>query len=613
MKTIYTCFPGGRFKALTLSYDDGKVMDRRLVELFNRYGLKATFHLNSGLLGEKEGHRYPYVEAGEVRELYRGHEIACHTCTHPTLTRTPKPMILEEILEDRKKLEKLSGYPVIGMSYPNGVFSKEIKEAMRQCGICYARTTKDTGRFYLPEDYLEWNPTCRHTGPLMELTREFLNREYDQRLCLFYVWGHSYEFEQDQNWEQMEAFAREAGGRDEIWYASNLEIYDYMKAASELRFTADCSRVFNPSALDVWIKADGIVCQIPAGETRELGGENRKPYYLDQEKRICYHPSPSGEGKMDPVLVRYREGRPPKTSGNPYYYLGEPIGDLRDNMYPQALPLAKEIKIEKRKVAGIPVRFYEKDSEEKGRPCLVFLHGGAFIGGSAETVEEPCRLLAELSGALVISVEYSPAPEAAFPRAIEECCAVLEEVWKDPEVIFDRGCLFLGGDSAGGNLALVCLQEKEIRRKISGSILLYPVTDLSGKQELWSWKAESYRGGKGEMERHCASSLAGSEKQMKKLYVQGKAEATDPRISPIYMKVPEDFPRTLLITAEYDYLRMQGEAFGRKLSDAGIPVRISRYGGMCHAFFDLLGHVEQAGRCVGEMAEFLAEGRLSEK
>ena len=282
-------------------------------------------------------------------------------------------------------------------------------------------------------------------------------------------------------------------------------------------------------------------------------------------------------------------------------------------MYPQALPLAKEIKIEKRKVAGIPVRFYEKDSEEKGRPCLVFLHGGAFIGGSAETVEEPCRLLAELSGALVISVEYSLAPEAAFPRAIEECCAVLEEVWKDPEVIFDRGRLFLGGDSAGGNLALVCLQEKEIRRKISGSILLYPVTDLSGKQKLWSWKAESYRGGKGEMERHCASSLAGSEKQMKKLYVQGKAEATDPRISPIYMKVPEDFPRTLLITAEYDYLRMQGEAFGRKLSDAGIPVRISRYGGMCHAFFDLLGHVEQAGRCVGEMAEFLAEGRLSEK
>ena len=129
--------------------------------------------------------------------------------------------------------------------------------------------TKDTGRFDLPEDYLEWNPTCRHTGPLMELTREFLDREYDQRLCLFYVWGHSYGFEQDQNWEQMEAFAREAGGRDEIWYASNLEIYDYMKAASELRFTADCSRVFNPSALDVWIKADGIVCQIP-GEMTEL-------------------------------------------------------------------------------------------------------------------------------------------------------------------------------------------------------------------------------------------------------------------------------------------------------------------------------------------------------
>lgn len=106
------------------------------------------------------------------------------------------------------------------------------------------------------------------------------------------------------------------------------------------------------------------------------------------------------------------------------------------------------------------------------------------------------------------------------------------------------------------------------------------------------------------MEQHCVSSLKGFETLVKKLYVQDE-NMENPLISPIYMEVDADFPRTLLMTAEYDYLRKQGEAFGNKLRKAGVDVTMIRYGGMCHAFFDLLGKTSQVERCIEDMADFM--------
>ncbi len=131
LKTIYTCFPEGKHKVLTMSYDDGRIFDRRLVAIFNKYGIKGTFHLNSGLVGGEYGER---VQLDEIRELYKGHEVSSHTMYHPTIERCPIDQVIQQIIEDRKLLEKAVGYPVRGMSYPNGSYSKEIVDILPACG-----------------------------------------------------------------------------------------------------------------------------------------------------------------------------------------------------------------------------------------------------------------------------------------------------------------------------------------------------------------------------------------------------------------------------------------------------------------------------------------------
>ena len=110
---VYTCFPGGKAKALTMSYDDGKVQDRRLIDIFNKYGIKGTFNLNYGQVGER-----PRMTFEEMEGLYDGHEIATHTMTHPTIERCPLVEVAEELLEDRKGLEKWTGRSSEDMHIP---------------------------------------------------------------------------------------------------------------------------------------------------------------------------------------------------------------------------------------------------------------------------------------------------------------------------------------------------------------------------------------------------------------------------------------------------------------------------------------------------------------
>lgn len=266
MNQVLLCFPAGRHKALTLSYDDGRSADRRLVELFNRYGLRGTFHLNSGLFGTPDR-----VPEEEVRTLYAGHEVSAHTRTHPTIARSPNEAIVHEIIEDRRQLERVVGYPVRGMSYPNGSHDGRIRSMLPGLGIEYARVVPSTGQFGLPDDWLEWKPTCHHNHNLMELAETFAGLHKKQYLYLMYVWGHSYEFDQDGNWDRMEQFGAFIGGRSDIWYATNIEIVDYVKAYERLKFAASLEFVYNPSATSVWLSVNGDIVEVEAGETKALG------------------------------------------------------------------------------------------------------------------------------------------------------------------------------------------------------------------------------------------------------------------------------------------------------------------------------------------------------
>lgn len=269
LRTIYTCFPEGKHKVLTMSYDDGRSFDRRLVKIFNDNGIKATFHLNSGIPVQK-GTYEERIGLDEMAELYKGHEVSAHTYTHPTIERCPLSQVVQQIIEDRKLLEEAVGYPVRGMSYPNGSYSEEIKKLLPSCGIEYSRVVGNTDDFGFPKDYLEWKSTCHHNHNLMENARRFADLHKKQYLYMMYVWGHSFEFDRDDNWELIEEFCKFIGGRDDIWYATNIQIVDYMNAAKNLRFSAKGDMVYNPSAISVWIAVDGDLREIKPGETVKI-------------------------------------------------------------------------------------------------------------------------------------------------------------------------------------------------------------------------------------------------------------------------------------------------------------------------------------------------------
>jgi len=272
MSIITNLFPGGRKKAVTLSYDDGITQDKRLVSIFNKYDLKATFNLNSGIQNENSywvdnGTTIKRMNIDEIEEVYRGHEIAVHSLTHPQLEELPREMIITEIFEDRKNLEKIFGYPVRGMAYPYGTYNKKVIEVMKNCGIEYSRTVNQHEKFNLPENFLEWHPTCHHRNSrLMDITKNFLLNDF-KFMSLLYVWGHSYEFDLDENWELIEEFCETISNNNEIWYATNIEIKDYMDALGNLKYSADCKIVYNPSAISIWIRVDEQIIEVKAGDT----------------------------------------------------------------------------------------------------------------------------------------------------------------------------------------------------------------------------------------------------------------------------------------------------------------------------------------------------------
>ncbi len=256
----FDLYPGGKTRAVTLSYDDGVVEDRRLVEILNRYGLKGTFHLNSGALGREKN-----LKPEEIATLFRGHEISAHSVSHPHLGTVPRDQLVTEILDDRGALERLAGYPVRGMSYPFGTYSKSVVETLPALGIEYARTVESHGGFHLPENLLLWHPTCHHNHDLAAKTDIFFSENPRGKLRLLYVWGHSYEFPRDNNWDVIERFAERVASEESTWCATNIEIADYLRALLQLRTNVDGTCVQNLSHLPLWITWDGTPREIPAG------------------------------------------------------------------------------------------------------------------------------------------------------------------------------------------------------------------------------------------------------------------------------------------------------------------------------------------------------------
>ena len=225
-------------KAVTFSYDDGVTQDKRLIELFDKYGLKATFNINSELLGQpgellREGVVVSHIKNNpdEIKEIYKNHEIAAHTLTHPMLPSLTDDEVIRQVEQDRLNLEKLSGKEVVGMAYPGGGvnFNEHVADVIRKnTNIKYCRTTVSSHSFDLQEDLYVFKPTVYHHGEwdkLFELGEKFLQEKSD-RPQLLYVWGHAYEFDIHNTWEKFEEFCKLISGYDDIFYGTNREVFE---------------------------------------------------------------------------------------------------------------------------------------------------------------------------------------------------------------------------------------------------------------------------------------------------------------------------------------------------------------------------------------------------
>ena len=277
MNNLIMLFKDAKPKALTFSFDDGPKEDRELVALFNKYNLKGTFNLNSQSLYDRASNPDDKgVDYTEVAELYEGHEVAVHGLNHPFLEKLPVDVMMYEVLKDRENLEALSGKIVRGMAYPFGTYNDNVVRVLADAGIKYSRTVEAHHGFGIRRDWLRMPSTCHQADEkLFELADKFVNESPFTRWTiiegwLFYVWGHSYEFRTQEDWDRIEKFCETVSNKDDVWYATNIEIYNYVNAYDNLEFSLDMKKVYNPSAIDVWLGKNGKTFHIPAGATVEL-------------------------------------------------------------------------------------------------------------------------------------------------------------------------------------------------------------------------------------------------------------------------------------------------------------------------------------------------------
>lgn len=216
----------GKMKAVTFSYDDGVGQDIRLIEMFDRYGLRGTFNLNLGLQKEsntfvKSGIVVRHLNAEDLPKVYARHEVAGHTYTHAHLERLEEGAIREEITRCQDGLAQLFGREVLGMAYPYGTYDERVIRVAQEAGVRYSRTCVETEGFEAPADLLRLPATCRHANPrLLELARRFVETD-PQTPQLFYLWGHSYEFDERDNWGLMEECCKILAGHEDIYYGTN--------------------------------------------------------------------------------------------------------------------------------------------------------------------------------------------------------------------------------------------------------------------------------------------------------------------------------------------------------------------------------------------------------
>lgn len=263
-------FPEGKRIAVTISFDDGHSFDKKIVEKFNEWGLKATFFLFTGPLQNTGKPSNPeervFLDCSEIAEVYRGHEVGIHSVTHPHLPLLSPAQVADEVLECRKALEDLVGYPVRGMAYPYGTFNQPVIELLRALGIAYSRTTIKESPCFPAKEPLALGVTTHQyaTNPTVP---ELFQQLYDNPKYsgVFYPWGHGFEFHDKNDWDSLERIYEPLSGKPDVWYCTNLELVDYEEARKRMIIAANRKTAYNPSAIAVTLRVDGKLIAVPGG------------------------------------------------------------------------------------------------------------------------------------------------------------------------------------------------------------------------------------------------------------------------------------------------------------------------------------------------------------
>jgi acetyl esterase len=242
----------------------------------------------------------------------------------------------------------------------------------------------------------------------------------------------------------------------------------------------------------------------------------------------------------------------------------------------------------------LPLRLY-RPTGERPLPALLYFFGGGWVLGTIDTADGVSRSLANSAGALVAVVGYRLAPEHPFPAAIDDCYAAVRWVaGHSGEIGADPARLAVGGDSAGGNLAAaVALRARTEGPALAGQLLVYPNTDQTADDESMRAADDPFL-----FNRHSVA-------WYRQYYLADPADAASPLASPLRAENLAGLPPALVITAEYDPLRGQGEAYARRLADAGVQAELSRYPGMAHGFFTMAGTVDASRAALAQAASRL--------
>lgn len=274
------------------------------------------------------------------------------------------------------------------------------------------------------------------------------------------------------------------------------------------------------------------------------------------------------------------------------------------NLTSSAIEIAS---VEDRTIPGpggdLPIRIYKPVLTDELLPGVVFFHGGGWVFCNLDTHDGTVRDLANLSGAIFVSVDYRLAPENPFPAAPEDSYAATQWVANNAEELgIDANRLAVCGDSAGGNLSTVVCQMIRDRGglpELKFQALIYPCCDIDAS--AWGSMSENAEG------------YFLTRDSMQKMYVHylGSEVSTEPYAAPIKASDLSKLPPALIITAEYDPLRDEGEAYGKKMSEAGVDVKVTRYDGMFHGFFGMAEFIDRAKEARKQVAEALSQALQS--